>query len=71
MVCIYLYCFPFHLLLVILNADTLFDMFEGSCFGCIRDRDLKHPTSGAYLAGREYPHYSCEEIDSDDDDDYM
>ncbi|XBH94038.1 hypothetical protein VPH35_084878 [Triticum aestivum] len=43
----------------------------GSCFGCIRDRDLKHPTSGAYLAGREYPHYSCEEIDSDDDDDYM
>ncbi|KAF7067171.1 hypothetical protein CFC21_073090 [Triticum aestivum] len=41
----------------------------GPCFGC-RDRDLKHPTSGAYLAGRTYPHYCCEEIDSDDDD-YM
>ncbi|XBH94036.1 hypothetical protein VPH35_084876 [Triticum aestivum] len=34
------------------------------------DRDLKHPTSGAYLAGRKYPHYICQEIDSDDDD-YM
>ncbi|XP_037438025.1 uncharacterized protein LOC119305660 [Triticum dicoccoides] len=42
----------------------------GPCFGCIRDRDLKHPTSGAYLAGRKYPHYIREEIDSDDDD-YM
>ncbi|KAM3277394.1 hypothetical protein ACQJBY_045337 [Aegilops geniculata] len=42
----------------------------GPCFGCIPHRDLKHPTSGAYLAGRTYPHYCYEEIDSDDDD-YM
>jgi len=38
----------------------------GTCFGCIRDRDLQHPSSGAYVAGHD-PYYNYPEIDTDDD----